>query len=131
MKLSLKEARKRATPVALRVKEKLLELVEALREAGQQRHHTIYDEGDDCPALGDETKSCYCGLRKHNAAVNAVAKALVAEIEKAAAKDHERKKWIKAAVRTVEDCPEEGCEHCAHIMPLYNQNSDTILKEPR
>ena len=32
---------------------------------------------------------------------------------------------------TVEDCPEEGCEHRAHIMPLYNQNSDTILKEPR
>ena len=62
-------------------KEKLLELVEALREAGQQKHHAVYDEGDDFPALGDETKSCYCGLRKHNAAVDAAAKALVAEIE--------------------------------------------------
>ena len=57
---------------------KLLNLVEALREAGQQFHR---HELDPCDERGVRLK-CDCGAERHNAAVDAAAKALVAEIEK-------------------------------------------------
>ena len=64
-------------------KEKLLELVEALREAGQQDHGDIMAGGDIevCPGIEGNNRFCECGAANHNAAVDAAAKALVAEIE--------------------------------------------------
>ena len=62
---------------------KLLDLVEALREAGQREHGIVCDYGEAtiCPADGCIPGPCECGADRHNAAVNEAAKALRAEIE--------------------------------------------------
>ncbi len=36
--------------------------------------------------------------------------------------------WIQAAVKAVEDCPEEGCPHCAGIMTIYNSSQNGVDK---
>ena len=69
----------------------LLALVERLREAGQRKWHVglEWDTWENCPkhpegcANPDKPKDvCTCGADKHNAAVDAAAKALVAEIKR-------------------------------------------------
>ena len=64
-------------------KEKLLRLVEDLREAGQREHGTVSDCGEaaSCPAEVWRGGSCECGANRHNKEVDEAAKALVAEIE--------------------------------------------------
>ena len=71
------------------IKETLLALVERLREAGQRRYHlTVEDDPfyscpkspDGCADDSQPKDVCNCGADKHNAAVDAAAKALVAKI---------------------------------------------------
>ena len=71
-------------------KNKLLKLVETLRAAGQRRWHVglEWDTWENCPKHPEgcsnpehEEGACTCGADEHNAAVDAAAKALVAEIE--------------------------------------------------
>ena len=63
--------------------ENLLALVERLREAGQREHGIVceYGEAVNCPADDFRPGPCECGATEHNAAVDAVAKALVDEIK--------------------------------------------------
>lgn len=67
-------------------RETLLQLVERLREAGQRRYHlTVEDDPfyscpkspDGCADDSQPKDVCNCGADKHNAAVDAAAKALV------------------------------------------------------
>ena len=71
-------------------KDKLLKLVETLRAAGQRKWHVglEWDTWENCPKHPEgcsnpehEEGVCTCGADEHNAAVDAAAKALVAEIE--------------------------------------------------
>ena len=116
-------------------KETLLQLVERLREAGQRYHDYTYINMVAgvklCPAApgGEAGAPCMCGANEHNKKCDAAAKSLVAKIERVEAKSKARRDWVVAAMETVEACPEENCEHCAAIMPLYNENSDTILED--
>lgn len=58
-------------------KETLLQLVERLREAG-----TIVGHAHDCHHVRWKSDTCTCGTVEHDAAVDAAAAALVAEIER-------------------------------------------------
>ena len=69
-------------------KEKLLQRVEALREAGQQNHtrrgqETTGGLAEVCPA--EYGQVCTCSAKQHNAAVDAAAKALIDALNSAEA----------------------------------------------
>jgi len=76
----------------------ILDLVEALREAGQREHGIVCDYGEAgiCPADGCIPGPCECGADDHNAQVNAAAKALVAEIERPLSTEDAAKELGKA-----------------------------------
>ena len=70
---------------------KILELVEALRKAGQMDHLINCNKHGSRPPWDH----CSCIASDHNAATDAAAKALVAEIAEVRACLHEAMEWCK------------------------------------
>lgn len=81
-------------------KETLLQLVEALREAGQRTHleEEAWGHGACLSKFG---RPCDCGVAELNTRVDAAAKALVAEIENEAAKVEELLRGIDRTLMTL------------------------------